>query len=62
MEPSANHVLLEGIVNHGFSQEIVRLIENSDCEDLDDDRDIIDFLECFCEYAKNIIENSRSRK
>ena len=61
MEPSVNHILLEGIVNHGFSKRMVELIEQSDYEDLDDDKELIAFLGYFYEYVKDILKNSRTK-
>jgi hypothetical protein len=61
METSLNHILLEGIVKHGFPKRMIELIEHSDHEDLDDDKELIAFLGYFYEYTKDILKNSRTK-
>jgi hypothetical protein len=61
MNPSATHILLEGIVNHGLPKRMIELIEQSDYEDLEDDKELITFLDCFHEYIKGILENSKTK-
>jgi len=61
MEPTVNHILIEGIVNHEFPKRMVELIECSDYEDLDDDKELIAFLGYFHEYIRDILKQSRTK-
>ncbi len=61
MEPTVNQILIEGIVNHEFPKRMVELIERSDYEDLDDNKELIAFLGYFYEYIKDILKHSRTK-